>query len=41
MYTTAHHQIMKARVADFHRQAQQDALASAAHRVLTPRGAHT
>jgi hypothetical protein len=36
MYPTINHQIMKARVADLHRQAQQDALACAARQGRRP-----
>jgi hypothetical protein len=36
MYSTINHQIMQARVADLHRQAQQDALARAARQGRRP-----
>jgi hypothetical protein len=36
MYSTINHQIMQARVADLHRQAQQDALAHAARQGRRP-----
>jgi hypothetical protein len=36
MYSTINHQIMQARVADLHRQAQQDALARAARQDRRP-----
>ena len=37
MYSTINHQIMQARVADMHRQAQQDALARAGRKSRLPR----
>ncbi len=36
MYSTINHQIMQARVADLHRQAQQDTLARAARQGRRP-----
>jgi hypothetical protein len=38
MYSTLNHQIMQARVADWHRQAQRDALARAARQGRRPLG---